>query len=103
HFDGTPTPGVLAEIAQNTLMAPPDSMEETCRILESNDDIAAVILEDRRWHGVAAMGSRKSLPSFRCGQWIVQQRRCEDSRAPNWRPLGCESQFDGANCTGFLT
>ncbi|MEM8972324.1 MAG: aminotransferase class III-fold pyridoxal phosphate-dependent enzyme [Pseudomonadota bacterium] len=45
HFDGTPTPGVLAEIAQNTLMAPPDSIEETCRILESNDDIAAVILE----------------------------------------------------------
>ncbi len=45
HFDGTPTPGVLAEIAQNTIMAPPDSIEETCGILESNDDIAAVILE----------------------------------------------------------
>ena len=45
HFDGTPTPGVLAEIAQNTLMAPPDSIDETRRIIEGNDDIAAVILE----------------------------------------------------------
>ena len=45
HFDGTPTPGVLAEIAQNTLMAPPDSIDETRRIIEGSDDIAAVILE----------------------------------------------------------
>ncbi len=45
HFDGTPTPGVLAEIAANTLLAPPDDMVETRRILETNDDIAAVILE----------------------------------------------------------
>lgn len=45
HFDGTATPGVLAEIAANTILAPPDDIDETQRILESNDDIAAVILE----------------------------------------------------------
>jgi glutamate-1-semialdehyde 2,1-aminomutase len=45
HFDGTPTPGVLAEIAANTVLAPPDDIAETRRILEEGDDIAAVILE----------------------------------------------------------
>lgn len=45
HFDGTPTPGVLADIAANTILAPSDDIVETRRILESNDDIAAVILE----------------------------------------------------------
>jgi glutamate-1-semialdehyde 2,1-aminomutase len=45
HFDGTPTPGVLADIAANTILAPADDIAETSRILESRDDIAAVILE----------------------------------------------------------
>ncbi len=45
HFDGTATPGVLAEIAANTILAPPDDIDATRLILESNDDIAAVILE----------------------------------------------------------
>lgn len=45
HFDGTPTPGVLADIAANTILAPSDDIAETRRILESDDDIAAVILE----------------------------------------------------------
>lgn len=45
HFDGTATPGVLAEIAANTILASPDRIEATQRILESADDIAAVILE----------------------------------------------------------
>lgn len=45
HFDGTATPGVLAEIAANTILAPPDDIDETQRILESSNDIAAVILE----------------------------------------------------------
>lgn len=45
HFDGTPTPGVLAEIAHNTILAAPDDIEQTEQILQSDDDIAAVILE----------------------------------------------------------
>ena len=45
HFDGTPTPGVLPEIAANVVVAPPWDWDETSRIIESHDDIAAVILE----------------------------------------------------------
>ena len=45
HFDGTPTPGVLADIAANTILAPSDDIIETRRILESDSDIAAIILE----------------------------------------------------------
>ncbi len=45
HFDGTPTPGVLAEIAANTVIAPSDDFDETRRIFEAHDDIAAVLLE----------------------------------------------------------
>ncbi|MGI9426533.1 MAG: aspartate aminotransferase family protein [Hyphomicrobiaceae bacterium] len=45
HFDGSPTPGVLAEIAANTILAPADDRNETRRILEGDQDIAAVILE----------------------------------------------------------
>ena len=45
HFDGTPTPGVLSGIAENIILAPSDDIAETTRILESDDDIAAVILE----------------------------------------------------------
>ncbi len=45
HFDGTPTPGVLADIAANTVLAPIDDIAKTRSILEGDDDIAAVILE----------------------------------------------------------
>ncbi|MGI9523374.1 MAG: aspartate aminotransferase family protein [Hyphomicrobiaceae bacterium] len=45
HFDGTPTPGVLAEIASSTVLAPPDDTAQLLQIIESYDDIAAVILE----------------------------------------------------------
>lgn len=45
HFDGTPTTGVLPEIAENVVIVPPWDIEDTRRIIESHDDIAAVILE----------------------------------------------------------
>ena len=45
HLDGTPTPGVLAEIAANTILAPSDDIERTKDLLEEDNDIAAVILE----------------------------------------------------------
>ncbi len=45
HFDGSPTPGVLPEIAENTLIAPPWDFDQTRQIIEQHDDIAAVIIE----------------------------------------------------------
>jgi glutamate-1-semialdehyde 2,1-aminomutase len=45
HFDGSPTPGVLAEIAQNVVLAPPWDIAETRRIVEAHDDIAGAIIE----------------------------------------------------------
>ena len=45
HFDGTPTPGVLPEITDNMVTAPPWDFSETQRIIESRDDIAVAILE----------------------------------------------------------
>ena len=45
HFDGTPTPGVLDGIADSVLIAPPDDIEATLALIDSHDDIAAVILE----------------------------------------------------------
>ena len=45
HFDGSASTGVVPGIADEILLAPPDDIEETRRIIESHDDIAAVILE----------------------------------------------------------
>ena len=45
HFDGSPAPGVLAGIADNVLIAPPQDLPATLALLDSRDDIAAVILE----------------------------------------------------------
>ena len=45
HFDGSPTPGVLPGIAEQAIIAPPDDIEATTALIESRDDIAAVILE----------------------------------------------------------
>ena len=45
HFDGSATPGLLEEIAGNVLLASSDDSEGTRALLESRDDIAAVVLE----------------------------------------------------------
>jgi len=45
HFDGTPTPGVLPEIADNVVLAPPWDWEATKRILETHDDIGTAMIE----------------------------------------------------------
>jgi len=45
HFDGTASTGVVPGIADEILLAPADDIDETRRIIESHDDIAAVILE----------------------------------------------------------
>ena len=45
HFDGSATPGLLDEIAGNVLLASSDDLDATRTLLESRDDIAAVMLE----------------------------------------------------------
>jgi glutamate-1-semialdehyde 2,1-aminomutase len=45
HFDGTGTPGVLPEVAENIVMAQPGDIEGTRKLIESRDDLAAVIIE----------------------------------------------------------
>ena len=46
HFDGTPTPGVLADIAANTILAPAEDIADARRLVDQHDsDIAAIILE----------------------------------------------------------
>ena len=45
HFDGSPTPGVLAEIAASTVLLPAGDIEAVRELFEAEDDIAAVILE----------------------------------------------------------
>ena len=45
HFDGSASPGLLEEIADNVLLASSDDIEGTRALLESRGDIAAVMLE----------------------------------------------------------
>jgi glutamate-1-semialdehyde 2,1-aminomutase len=45
HFDGSPTVGVLAGIADNVLMADPNDVAGIDRLFSDHKDIAAVILE----------------------------------------------------------
>ena len=45
HFDGSATPGLLEEIAGHVLLASSHDLEGTRALLESRDDIAAVMLE----------------------------------------------------------
>jgi glutamate-1-semialdehyde 2,1-aminomutase len=45
HFDGSASPGVLKEIADNVLLAAADDIDATASMLKGRDDVAAVILE----------------------------------------------------------
>ena len=45
HFDGTPTPGVIDGIAQKTVLVDPGDIAGVKTALETNTDIAAVIIE----------------------------------------------------------
>ncbi len=45
HFDGSASIGVLPHVAEGVLLAPPGDIEGTRQVLDSSDDIAAVILE----------------------------------------------------------
>lgn len=45
HMDGSATPGVLAEIAQNTLLADANDTPALERLFEMHKDVAAIIIE----------------------------------------------------------
>ena len=45
HFDGSPAPGVLPEVAQMAVPMHPWDIDQVRAVLESDDDIAAAILE----------------------------------------------------------
>lgn len=43
HFDGSPTPGVLADVARHVVLAPPNDVDATRAALDSGDVAAAII------------------------------------------------------------
>jgi glutamate-1-semialdehyde 2,1-aminomutase len=45
HFDGSPTPGVLAGVAEKSILVPPGDEAAVTAAFAANPDIAAVILE----------------------------------------------------------
>ena len=45
HYDGTRPIGVLPDIAEATILMPTDAVQPTVALLDSRDDIAAVIIE----------------------------------------------------------
>ena len=45
HFDGSPTTGVLPDLASQVILLPPGDEEAARAAFEANDDIAAAILE----------------------------------------------------------
>ena len=45
HFDGTPSPGVLPELAEQMLLADPSDLSDVKQALIHDGDVAAVILE----------------------------------------------------------
>jgi glutamate-1-semialdehyde 2,1-aminomutase len=59
HFDGTPTPGVLPEVASHVVMAPPGDIEATRRLMDQHD-LAGVIIEPTG----ASWGQVPVLPEF---------------------------------------
>lgn len=60
HFDGTPTPGVLAEVARNVVLAPAGDVAATRQALDDHPDLAAAIIEPTG----ASWGQVPVLPDF---------------------------------------
>lgn len=50
HFDGSAAPGVLPGVAAASIVSDPRDIDGTCAIIDSRDDIAAVILEPTGSH-----------------------------------------------------
>ena len=60
HFDGTPTAGVLAGVAEHVILLPPGDVEAVKRTFASRNDIACVILEPTG----TSFGAAPLPPSF---------------------------------------
>jgi glutamate-1-semialdehyde 2,1-aminomutase len=45
HFDGSPSVGVLQEVADSTTLVPPNDMAAVERVLDTRRDVAAIIVE----------------------------------------------------------
>lgn len=60
HFDGTPTSGVLAGLAEHVILLPPGDVETLRRTFASRDDIACVMLEPTG----TSFGAAPLAPSF---------------------------------------
>ena len=45
HFDGTPSIGINQKVAQEIILVPPHDVDRVCEVLESDGDVAAVIIE----------------------------------------------------------
>ncbi len=60
RLDGTATPGVLADVAANVILVQPNDSEGIARVLASNGDVAAVILEPIG----ASSGAIPTSPAF---------------------------------------
>jgi glutamate-1-semialdehyde 2,1-aminomutase len=70
HMDGSPTPGVLAQIAQHTLLADANDTPGLERLFEENKDVAAIIIEPTG----ASWGRAPVRPSF-----LADLRRIADA------------------------
>jgi glutamate-1-semialdehyde 2,1-aminomutase len=71
HFDGSAAIGVLPGIAENVVIAPSDDIERTRELLESDDDIAAAIIEPTG----ASFGRTPLSPYFVRELRAITQRR----------------------------
>ena len=60
HYDGSLPAGITPEMASNIVMCPPNEIDRVSKILQSTDDIAAVILEPTG----AAFGQVPAPPEF---------------------------------------
>src|SRR6266446_8257396 len=65
HFDGSPTPGVLPGVAGELLLAEQNDAEGLARLLETNDDVAAAIIEPTGAHGAQLPIDPKFLTELR--------------------------------------
>ena len=45
HFDGTPSTGIVGQVAENVLLSDPNDIEGLRSLIENSSDIAAAILE----------------------------------------------------------
>ena len=60
HFDGSPTPGVLPEVAANVVLLDPNDVDALRDLLAADDDVAAALIEPTG----GSFGMTPSAPGF---------------------------------------